>query len=112
MATSKKDEKGPRTATFDYSKLFHEGLTRHRVTSPKIVERLKAFVTAKTKRPPDKFGNEHKLNPPFDGVMECHLDGDVCLLFRDKNDRVDLLALVTHDEIKGPRARKLAKKIK
>lgn len=103
---------GVRKAKFTKDPDFEESFKRLSQEVPSIRERMKDFVAAKTKRPPERFSNEHKLNAPLDGISECHLAGDCCLLFTDKDDVVSLLALCTHDEISGKRAKALAKKIK
>jgi mRNA-degrading endonuclease YafQ of YafQ-DinJ toxin-antitoxin module len=73
---------------------------------------LRDFIKAKEQRPPEKFANEHKLNPPFEGLSECHLAGDSCLVFKDKGDTVQLLLVCNHDELRGKKAKALAKKLK
>jgi mRNA-degrading endonuclease YafQ of YafQ-DinJ toxin-antitoxin module len=101
-----------REATFDFSSVFQEKFEKYKKSNPKISGKIKEFVNRKKKRPPEKMPGEHKLNPPFDGVLECHLEGDLCLLFRDKSDKVSLLTIATHDEMAGRRGKGLAKQFK
>ena len=90
---------------------FEKTFAAHVSNNPDVADRFKDFVLCKTKRPPEKFNREHKLNPPFKEASECHLAGDSCLIFRDKGDVVSLLYVATHDEMRGKRGKRLAKKI-
>lgn len=92
--------------------LFEETFEQAVSETPAVKERFKDFLAAKKQRPPQKFSNDHKLHPPFDGMSECHLAGDACLIYSDNNDVVTLLAVCKHDDLKGKRAKSLAKKIK
>ena len=101
-----------RKARFVRTQLFIESFHEHYRYTASIEERLRDFIKAKEQRPPDKFANEHPLNPPFDGLRECHLAGDSCLVFKDKGDIVQLLCICTHDELRGKKAKALAKRLK
>lgn len=92
--------------------LFEDTVKAHLKNTPSIEERLRAFIEAKRKRPPEKFSNEHKLNPPFDGMSECHLAGNSCLIFKDKGCVVQLLAVCNHDQLQGKKAKSISRQIK
>ncbi len=101
----------PREATFTPTALFEKTFRAHADNNADVEERFKDFVKSKKERPPGKYNREHKLNPPFKGISECHLAGNSCLLFSDKGDVVTLYCVATHDEMKGKRGKRLAKKI-
>ncbi|MDA0239694.1 MAG: type II toxin-antitoxin system YafQ family toxin [Proteobacteria bacterium] len=101
-----------RVAKFIRTELFEETLQAFITKTPAVRERLKDFVAAKKRRPPGKFSNEHGLHRKLEGINECHLDADACLLYTDKDDTVTLLGVFSHDEITGKRAKSLAKKIR
>ncbi len=44
-------------------------------------------------------------------MMECHLDGDVLLLYTHENDEVFLLLCCQHDDLKGKTGSKLSKRL-
>ena len=104
--------KSVRTASFIRATLFEETFEQFAAKTPSIRGRLADFVDAKVQRPPKKFSNEHKLNPPFNEMSECHLASNTCLVFHDQDDVVTLLAVCNHDDLKGKRVKSLAKKIK
>lgn len=94
-----------RSTVFDAS--YHEHLAR----TPAIAQRLKEFILAKRKRPPDRFANDHKLKGRLADFSECHLAGDACLIYKDKNDVVHLLIICDHDAFRGPREKSLADRL-
>ena len=100
-----------RQAKFVRSAAFDASFAEHRLRSPEIEASFKEFLAAKAKRPPDKVPTDHKLNPPFKQVRQCHLAGDSCLLYRDENDVVALLYVATHDEMSGKRAKRLSRRV-
>jgi len=53
---------------------------------------------------------DHKLDGPLKGFMECHLADDVLLIYRPlPNGAIKLLRVCTHSDLKGPKAKALAK---
>jgi len=55
---------------------------------------------------------DHAFVAAYEGIRECHLAGDVLLLYSSRNDELRLLIVVDHDETKGPRGSALAKRIR
>lgn len=56
---------------------------------------------------------DHKLDGPFKGYMECHLDSDVLLIYKNlPRGAIKLLRVCQHADLKGPKAKVLAKQLK
>ena len=56
---------------------------------------------------------DHKLDGPLKGFMECHLADDVLLIYKSiDGGAVKLLRICTHADLKGPKAKTLAKILK
>jgi mRNA interferase YafQ len=56
---------------------------------------------------------DHKLDGPLKGFMECHLADDVLLIYKPINGgALKLLRVCTHADLKGPKAKALAKILK
>jgi addiction module RelE/StbE family toxin len=56
---------------------------------------------------------DHKLDGPLKDYMECHLAGDVLLIYKlAANGAIKLLRVCTHADLKGPKAKALAKILK
>lgn len=117
----------PRRAKIDVKPGFEEtfgdknkGLARppHPLTGEPFtaLERaLETFVEHKTERPPRPLPRgfrDHALTGGLSRYRECHLAGDVLLIYRDAGDVVSLLAVADHDELRGGRGRSLAKRLK
>jgi hypothetical protein len=57
--------------------------------------------------------NDHKLGGPLKDFMECHLDDDVLLIYKPlPGGSIKLLRVCTHADLKGPKAKVLAKQLK
>ncbi len=100
-----------RVATFVRAEGFQDSYDDCLKRLPKIREKLGVFMAAKAKRPPDPLPSgfrDHRLHGRLSDFSEYHLDGDACLIYQDAVGKVTLLRIVTHDEMKGPRAKKLA----
>ena len=97
----------PKEIKVESSIAFEESLKRFLNVSVKndrkLKRKLERFITMKTSIPrmplPDGM-NDHKLDPPLN-CWECHLDGDVLLLYTLKNDVLKLIYVCDHDELKG-----------
>jgi addiction module RelE/StbE family toxin len=77
----------------------------------KPAERFKHFMRCKREIPPQRLPNtmrDHSLDGALSWLKECHLDGDVLLLYTHENDIVTLYRVCTHDQIRGKRGAKLA----
>ena len=62
-----------------------------------------------SKRLPAKM-RDHKLDGPLSGFMDCHLANDVILIYKHRpKGVVRLYRVCQHADLKGPKARALAK---
>lgn len=52
------------------------------------------------------------LTGALKGIRECHLAGDILLLYTHSSDDIRLLRVCSHDEIKGKRGTEMAKRLK
>lgn len=103
-----------RQAEFKFSPFFNDDFSRMVAKNPAIEKTFQNFIAFKTERPPlalPRGMRDHKLNPPLDGFSECHLSGNACLIYTDKNGVVMLIAVVDHDDMMGGKVKALAKKI-
>lgn len=76
---------------------------------------LEKFVESKSQRPPTQMlasFKDHHLTGKLSEYKECHLQGDVLLIYTDKDDTVSLLIIANHDELYGPREDALLKRLK
>ena len=84
--------------------------------TPALSEAMKVFNRHKRATPPAPLPakmNDHKLDGPLKGFMECHLDDDVLLIYKTlPKGAIKLLRVCTHADLKGPKAKVLAKLLK
>lgn len=105
----------PRKARFVRAAEFQPSFDEFAARLPKIGERLRTFLEFKEERPPRQLPKgfyDHALNGRLEGLSECHLDGDACLIYTDHDDVVTLICVIDHSELKGPRERSLGKRLK
>jgi addiction module RelE/StbE family toxin len=81
-----------------------------------ISEAMTTFDRCKRAIPPDPLPakmNDHKLDGPFKGFMECHFDDDVLLIYKPVGGgTIKLLRMCKHADLRGPKAKVLAKQLK
>jgi addiction module RelE/StbE family toxin len=81
-----------------------------------LCEAMTTFNRCKRAVPPKPLPakmNDHKLDGPLKGYMECHLDSDVLLIYKTMpKGAIKLLRICTHADLKGPKAKVLAKLLK
>ena len=74
------------------------------------------FDRCKRAVPPESLPpgmQDHKLTGLLAGFSECHLDDDVLLIYKPQSGgAIKLLRVCTHDDLKGPRAKALAKQLR
>ena len=84
-------------------------------TNP-ISDAMTTFDRCKRAIPPEPLParmNDHKLDGPFKGYMECHFDDDVLLIYKPiANGAIKLFRMCTHADLRGPKAKALAKLLK
>ena len=87
-----------------------------KVKTDAISEAMTAFDRCKRAIPPEPLPakmNDHKLDGPLKGFMECHLADDALLIYKPiAGGAIKLLRVCTHADLKGPKAKVLAKQLK
>lgn len=89
---------------------FHSLLTEF----PKIKAAIEIFNANKRTIPPTPLPaqmRDHKLDGRLKGIMECHLEADVLLLYEHEDDLVRMLYICRHEDLYGKRARQLGTRI-
>lgn len=85
-------------------------------SDPTIRAAMKTFNDCKRERPPLPLPagmRDHKLTGSLNAFWECHLAGDVLLIYKPlAKGVIKLLRVCTHDEIRGPRGKTLAQSLK
>lgn len=96
--------------------MFAQSVLDTRKVFPDIEEKVKKFVALKTANPLDPNNRYGKHDRPFTGPLvgfwHCHLRDDAILIYKLANHAILLVAIVTHAEIEGKRAQKMAKRLK
>jgi addiction module RelE/StbE family toxin len=81
-----------------------------------ISDAMTAFDRCKRAIPPQPLPpgmKDHNLGGPLKGFSECHLDGDVLLIYKPApNGAIKLFRVCTHADLKGPKAKILARQLK
>jgi len=91
---------------FAPSVAFRDSYRAFKDENPKIVKPMETFAHRKLAIPavPLPNGmNDHALKGVLAGYRECHLDGDVLLIYKIERNVVRPLLVCTHSDLKGPR---------
>jgi mRNA-degrading endonuclease YafQ of YafQ-DinJ toxin-antitoxin module len=95
---------------------FKEAYRSFRNTHPEIRAAMLTFNEYKRGSPPRRLPAkmmDHKLDGPLKGFMDCHLSDDVILIYKPQpNGGMQLLTVCQHNDLRGPRAKVLAKKLR
>jgi mRNA-degrading endonuclease YafQ of YafQ-DinJ toxin-antitoxin module len=101
---------------WEVRELFRGSYKKYLATNPDIKEAMTEFNRCKRAKPAEQLPgrmSDHKLDGPLKGIMDCHLDNDVILLYKPlANGAVELLLVCNHSDIKGKKATTTAKRIK
>jgi addiction module RelE/StbE family toxin len=93
---------------------FKDSWSRYK--SESVTEAMTVFDRCKRAIPPEPLPakmKDHKLDGPFRSYMECHLDDDVLLIYKTvPGGTIKLLRVCNHGDLKGPKAKVLAKQLK
>ena len=76
-----------------------------------IKEALTTFNKYKREIPPRRLPDkmrDHKLGGDLNDFLECHLSGDVLLIYTHQDDRVHLLLCCAHRDLKPPKSKGLS----
>jgi mRNA interferase YafQ len=107
-------EQAPKQIEWPSAKGFKESWKAFK--SDALKEAMKAFNEHKRANPPKPLPRgmkDHKLTGPLKDYMECHLEGDALLIYKPlPGGAIKLMRICTHDEIRGPRGKALAVKLK
>jgi addiction module RelE/StbE family toxin len=110
QAKKRNDLKWPRAPGF---KASWDGF---KARNPQISDAMTTFDRCKRAVPPEQLPGkmaDHKLDGHLNGYMDCHLDDDVVLIYKPlPNGVIKLLRVCDHSDLKGKKAKVLAKLIK
>jgi addiction module RelE/StbE family toxin len=101
-----------REARFAFADGFEASAHRLAPEDSKEAGRLEEFMICKREIPPRRLPGtmkDHSLSGALSEFKECHLSGDILLLYTHENDIVTLYRVCTHDDIHGKRGARLAK---
>ena len=110
MAASKQRE-----AKFAAAKTLRGQYRHYLELFPEIKAAVDLFNEYKRIIPPRRLPNQmkdHVLQGNLAGIRECHLSGDVLLLYTHEDNLVRMLYICEHSDLYGKRARQLATYIK
>jgi mRNA interferase YafQ len=89
---------------------FKEAYRSYAKSNPEIKEEIRIFNEYKRIKPPKRLPDrmkDHMLKgEKWRGYRECHLSGNILLVYTHENDIIKLFKIYSHDEIKGKRAQK------
>ena len=85
---------------------YRKDLKRYR-NKPKVLSALsKILLILKNEQPIPLQYKPHMLHGDYRGCMECHIEGDLLLIWIDEvNDIIELVRLGSHSELFGKQKR-------
>jgi addiction module RelE/StbE family toxin len=92
---------------------FKERYSAFLLEDPSIEKSMRVFRDCKSRIPPGRLPkrmNDHKLDGKLKGIMECHLAGDILLIYKHEDDAVDLIDVCRHSGLKGKKGKALSRK--
>jgi len=104
----------PRAVSFAAVEGFRDSFNALVVEGSPEYDRFEIFLANKAKIPPEKLPGtmkDHALQGSLSAFRECHLSGDVLLIYTHENDVVTQFRVCRHADIKGKRGTKLAKEL-
>ena len=108
-------EKKERIVRFFTPPGFPAEFQKFAAQDPSIKDTMAEFKKRKSQIPPQPLPGgmrDHKLDGPLADYKECHLAGDILLIYTHANDVVTLCAVCTHADIDGKKTTKMAKVIR
>jgi addiction module RelE/StbE family toxin len=110
------DSKNDKELEWDITPGFRDDWKKAKSKNGNIAEAMAEFDRCKRASPPLELPRkmrDHKLDGPLKGSHDCHLDGDVILIYKPlKRGVYRLIAVCDHGDLRGPKARILAAKLK
>jgi addiction module RelE/StbE family toxin len=113
MPDPKREEKPPRNEEkWLLAPGFRESWKRFKTEA--ISDAMTTFDRCKRSMEPLPGGmKDHNLGGPLKGFSECHLADDVLLIYKPApKGAIKLFRVCTHADLKGPKAKALAKQLK
>jgi mRNA interferase YafQ len=104
-----------REVSFAFADGFQKSFSQFVAPDTPPAERFKDFMEKKSKIPPERLPGtmrDHALTGALAGFKECHLDGDVLLIYTHEHDEVMLYRVCNHADIEGKNSKKMAKLLK
>lgn len=103
-----------RQVTFARTAAFEDSFPRFAKRDSVVMKNFAVFLENKAQRPPAPLPRgmrDHALTGLLSGFKECHLAGDACLIYTDKGGAVTLILVCDHDDMYGPKAKSMVKRI-
>jgi len=101
---------------WEVTKGFKDSYNKYKAHTPEIKGAMAEFNRHKRQVPPNPLPakmKDHKLGGPLKGFMDCHLADDVILIYKHQpNGGAKLFLVCEHKDLKGPKAKDLAKRLK
>jgi mRNA-degrading endonuclease YafQ of YafQ-DinJ toxin-antitoxin module len=96
------------------SNILEPTLKEHLPTFPDLREKLVKFLEVKLQNPLTmRYGkHDRPFTGPLVGYSHCHLRDDAILIYTLKNHSINLICIVTHNEIEGKRVKAVVKRLK
>lgn len=101
-----------REVSFAFAEGFQSSFNEFVEPDTTRAERFAEFMKKKSKIPPERLPGtmrDHALIGALSGFKECHLDGDVLLIYTHERDVVMLYRVCDHAAIQGKNSKKMAK---
>lgn len=102
-----------REVSFAFAEGFQKSFDEFVEPGSKRADRFRDFMEKKGKIPPERLPGtmrDHALGGALAGFKECHLDGDVLLVYTHENDVVTLYIVCDHETLSNSKA--LAKRLR
>jgi addiction module RelE/StbE family toxin len=99
-----------REVTFAFADGFEDSLNQFVSAGSVEHDRYKIFLENKGKIPPERLPGtmrDHSLDGSLSDFKECHLSGNVLLIYTHENDVVTLYRVCDHRDIKGKKGTQL-----
>ncbi len=93
--------------------MFQDTLSEKLRIFPDLKEKLQKFVDVKLENPiSNRYGkHDSPFTGPLVGFWHAHLRDDAIIIYNLKNRSLHLVAIVSHAEIEGKRAKKMKNKL-
>ena len=86
----------------EISPIYQEAFQLHRRKDSRVQSKIEVFLRAKLASPAEKIPRgmkDHSLYGKLDGLRECHICGNILLVYSLKSNCLRLIWICTHDEL-------------